>query len=108
MRVEREVVCGERDVCVEERLQPALHPKIDHPWIGVPEEPVVDDEQLGIDRRSVLEQLAGCRNPARDLGHLVGADHLEPDRSVVRVRVDVEQLVGKGNDRVARCHEGGV
>ncbi len=54
-----------------------------------------------------------CSNSSRDdghaagdRGHLVGSDYLETDRPVVRVRDDVEQLVGEGEDLVPVRHAG--
>jgi hypothetical protein len=55
--VEREVVRGEGDPRVEEHLQPPAHRVVDHPRIAVPEEAVVDQEQLGARSGRALEEL---------------------------------------------------
>ena len=46
VRVEGEVVAGQRQVGVEERLEPAAHAAVDRPRLVVPEQAVVDDDQL--------------------------------------------------------------
>ena len=55
VRVEREVVRGERQVRREQRLEPALQPPVDEQRLVAPEEAVVDEHELR----------AGRRRPAR-------------------------------------------
>ena len=43
VRVERQVVSGERDVALEERLEPPLHREVDDPRLVFPVLAVVDD-----------------------------------------------------------------
>ena len=58
MGVEREVVGGERDVGGEQRLESPLQLTVDDAGVVVPEEPVVDDQQLGTGVPRTLEELS--------------------------------------------------
>src|SRR6266508_5297817 len=90
VRVEGEVVRGQRQVGVEERLEPAAHAAIDRPGLVVPEQAVMDDDQLCAGRGGPLEELQRGGDGADDLRHLVGAGDLHPLRPVVREGVEVE------------------
>ena len=104
MRVEREVVRGQRDPGVEERLQSAAHGVVDHARVAVPEHTVVDQEHLGARRGGALEELERRRDAARDSVDLGRAGDLHAHRPVVRVGVEVEQLAREGEDLVPVGH----
>jgi hypothetical protein len=55
VRVQRQVVGGERDVAVEEQLQTALELRVDGSY-GAPEEAVVDEDEVGAFLDSALKQ----------------------------------------------------
>ena len=67
----------------EERLEAATQAPVDPDGLVAPEHAVVDDHQLRACRRRPLEQLERGRDSARDLRHLVGAEHLQPGRAVL-------------------------
>ena len=70
--VEREVVGGERDVGVEERLQPAAQPRGRRRSGSLPQkQAVVDEHELGAGPRRALEELERRRDAADDRRHLV-------------------------------------
>ena len=104
MRVEREVVRGQAEVGGEERLEPATLAPVDPDRLVPPEHPVVDDHQLGPGRGRALEELLRGRDAARDLRHLVRAEHLQAGRPVLGEAVDCEQFVGEADDLVALSH----
>ena len=56
--VEREVVSRERDVAGEECFESPFHPLVDYARVAVPEDPVVDDEELGAELGRSPKQLA--------------------------------------------------
>ena len=93
MRVERQVVRREVQVGSEERLQPATLAPVDPDRLVPPEHAVVDDHELSAGRRRPLEELDRGGDAARDLRHLVGSEHLQAGRAVLREAVDFEQLV---------------
>ena len=64
----------------------------------------MDDQELGLLLDGPLEELERRRDAARDLRHLVGALHLHPHRPVVGMGVEIEQLGGVLQDRVAAGH----
>ena len=106
MGVEREVVGGERDLGVEERLEPAADPRVDHARLVVPEDAVVDDDELRARLGGELEQLERGRDRADDLGDLVGAFDLHSLRPVVGPVAEVEELGREGEDLVASATGG--
>ena len=57
--VERQVVGRERQIGVEERAQPPFQLGADHPRVTIPEEPVMNEHQLGAQLGGPLEELAG-------------------------------------------------
>ena len=87
MRVERQVIGGEVEVGGEERLQPAALAPVDPDGLVPPEQAVVDDHELRAGGRRPLEELERGGDAARDLRHLVGAEHLEAGRPVLREAV---------------------
>ena len=101
MRVEREVVGGERDVPVEEGLEAPLHREVDDPRLVLPVLAVVDEEHLRPGVLRALKGLEGGRDRRGDLRHLVGSDDLEAHRAVVVEAVEVEQLARMVEDCVA-------
>ena len=104
MCVEREVVCREVQVRGEESLQPAALAPVDPDGLVPPEHPVVDDHELRACLRCPLEELDRAGDAAGDLRHLVGAEHLEAGRPVLREAVDFEQFVCEPDDLVAAGH----
>lgn len=104
VRVEGEVVGGEAHVVIEEDAQafPCLAP--DHARVAVPVEPVVGEDELRADLDRALEELARGRDAAGDLLHLGRPFHLEAHRSVVGIRVEVEELGREAKDLVPRGH----
>ena len=104
VRVEREVVRREVQVGGEERLEPSTLAPVDPDGLVPPEHAVVDDHELGAGRRRPLEELDRGGDAARDLRHLVGAEHLQAGRAVLREAVDFEQLVRVPDDLVALGH----
>src|SRR4051794_16129909 len=108
MRVQREVVAGETDVRVEERLKSPAHPPVDHARLVVPEQAVMDDHELGACGGRTLEELERGRDGADDPRDLLGADDLEALRAEVPERAEVEQLVRVGDDLVALGHRAAI
>src|SRR3954452_8664701 len=104
MRVERQVVAGERDVGVEQDPQALLHRRPDRARVEIPEQAVVAEHELRAVRGGTLEQLALSRDPRDDSRHLRGAGYLEAVRAVVGERSDLEQVVQVGDDLVALRH----
>ena len=87
------MVGDERGVPGEERLQPAAEPGVDDERLVAPEEPVVDKHELRAERDRPLEELARRGHPARDRGHLVRADDLEPLGRELGVPLDLRSAL---------------
>jgi len=109
VRVEREVVRGERDVGAQQRAQARGEGGGEPERAELPEQPVVDEEELGVGRDGPGDELP-VRGDARDhpLG-LLRARHLQPVGAVVAEPLRVEQEVevlddggGRGHGRQAR------
>jgi hypothetical protein len=62
MRVERQVITGERHVVVEQDAQPLLHRRRDRARVKVPEQPVVGDHELRAGLGGALEEIAVGRD----------------------------------------------
>ena len=96
--VERQVVCRERDVGLEEDLQAALEQLVDRAGTLAPEEAVVDEQQVGVLAGRQFEQLGVRRNArgqARDFGR---PGHLQPVRAVILEVLRLEQLIDRGDE----------
>ena len=65
----------------------------------------MDDDELGTGLARTFEQSRGGGHAARDLPHLAEPDDLEAHGPVVRVRADVEELIGECDDFVPGGHE---
>ena len=105
VRVQRQVVPGQRDVVVEQRLQPvAVLLAQRRPRPGAEEQAVVDDQHVGPVLRGALEQLQRRADAGRDAAHLGRSRHLHPDRHPIGVGADVQQLVQEAHDLVAFGH----
>jgi hypothetical protein len=79
------VVRGQRQVGVEERLEPAPSSVIDHAGVSIPQQPVVDQEHLGAGACGAFEELERGRDAAREPAYFPGARDLQPHRPVVGV-----------------------
>jgi hypothetical protein len=101
MGVEREVVGGERQVGVEERAEPLTLDGADDSAVPVPEEAVVDEQELRAGGRRPLEELARGGDAAGHLADPRRAHDLHAHRPVVGERVEVEELAREGEDLVA-------
>jgi hypothetical protein len=55
--VERQVVGGQAHVRVEQDLQPSLRGAVERAWRARPEEPVVDEDEVGLGLARTLEEL---------------------------------------------------
>ena len=104
VRVERQVVRSQVQVGSEERLEAATLAPVDPDRLVPPEHAVVHDHELSAGRRRPLEELERGRDSARDLRHLVGAEHLQTGRAVLGEAVDLEQFVRVPDDLVALGH----
>ncbi len=98
VRVEGEVVCGEGDAGVEQELETVLEERVDRAHARVPDEAVVDDEQLGVLAGGELEQGRICRDARGDGVHAVRAGHLQTVDAVVLEACRVQQTVELGED----------
>jgi hypothetical protein len=76
--------------------------RVDRPHAGVPEEAVVDQEQLRALRRGQLEQLRMRRDPCGDRRDLLGPGHLQAIEAVVLEAIRFEQTVELGQQLAAR------
>jgi hypothetical protein len=86
VRVERQVVARERDVVFEQRPQ-ALGEHGRQPGrVEIPEQAVVDQNELGALRDRPLRQLARRRDARQNGADLVRAGHLEAVRAHVLER----------------------
>ena len=101
MSVERQVVAGDREARVERDPEAGGHLLAQRPRMEVPEEPVMDEQELGARAHGALEQLAMGGDAGGDLGHLDGARDLKPVRPVVLPFPSLEQLVAELDDLLA-------
>ena len=90
MRVEREVVRGERHVGIEEGLQPRSPMGVDRKRLFTPQQAVVAEHELGARRGRAFEELEMSRNAGHDQRDLLRARHLKPVGAVVLERARVE------------------
>ena len=104
MSVERQVVRGEGQVRVEQRLEAAALARVDDERLVAPPDPVVDQQQLGSGRGGGAKQLERRGDPAGELRHLPRAEYLRSRRPELAVGADVEQFVGEGEDLVPAGH----
>ena len=102
--VEGQVVGGEREVGVEEQLQAALGGAVERARRPGPEEPVVDEHEVGALLARASEQL----DIRRDAGYhgldLLASGYLQSVGPVVVVRGGIQKLVEVANDLIAGCH----
>ena len=98
------MVGRERQVCIEQRLQPPSHAPVDRARLVLPQQAVVDEHELRAGCGRPLEELSRRRDGADELRNLIGSDDLHAHRPVVPERADVEELVGEGDDLVALRH----
>ena len=98
VRVEGEVVGGERDVVVEQELQAALELRVDGGDAGAPEQPVVDKQQVGPLSGGQLEQLGVCGDAGGDRVDRVRTGDLQAVDAVVLEAGRLEQTVDLGED----------
>ena len=98
------MVGDQREVGVEQALQPRPLARADPARVGLPEQAVVDDQHLRARVGRPPEQLERRADAGRDPGHLVGAGHLQADRQGVRVGVGLQQSVCEGDDLVSAGH----
>ncbi len=98
MRVERQVIRGEREVGLEQDLQPALQLGVDRAEVRSPEDAVMHEQQLRALGRRELEQLEVRRDAGRDGLDLDRAGHLQTVRPVVVEARRLEQAVELGDD----------
>ena len=75
--------------------------------VEVPEQPVVDEQQLRLELDRALDQLALGRHAGDDAAHLLAAGDLQAVGPEVGERAGLEQLVERRDDRGdphGRCH----
>ena len=109
VRVERQVVAGERDVGVEQRLAAAPSSPGRSRAGGSPRTARGGRARAG--RPAAAARSNSSRwapTPGDHARHLLRARHLQAVGPVVGERVDLEQLVEVGDDLVARGHAGGI
>ncbi len=93
MGVEGEVVGGQAHVVLEQELEAALERGIDYPRPRVPQDPVVDENQVRPLGRGPFEQFGVGRDAGDHRAHLGGARDLEPVGAVVLEGRRLEQAV---------------
>ncbi len=98
------MVGGEIEVGREECLESPPHDVVDRARISIPEQPVVDEHEVGAARGRTLEQLERGGDAADELRDLGRPGDLEAHRPVVRVGAELQVLVGERDDLVARGH----
>ncbi len=98
VRVQRKVIGGKADVRIEQDLQAALERGVDRTWAAAPEEPVMDDQQIGLLAGGQLEQLGVRRDARCDGAHLGRAGNLKAVGTVVLKARGLEQPVDLGED----------
>ena len=81
--VEGEVVGGERDVVQEERAQSPIQGVIDVLGHPLPEQPVMDQDELGVLGGRALEQLDAGGHARDQRSHLLRTGYLKPVGGVV-------------------------
>ena len=64
VRIERQVVGGDRQLCTEGGAQAPRHPLAERRRRVAPEEPMVDEQHLGAGAERALDQLGVRRDPA--------------------------------------------
>ncbi len=104
MRVERKVVGGERHVRLEQGLQSALEHLVDGAWVTLPEETMVNEDQVRVRLGGLLEELEGRGDTGDEAPDLACPGHLHAHRRVVGVGVEIEELVRVGEDLVPVGH----
>ncbi len=102
--VERQVIGGEREVGVEQQLQAALGGPVQRARRPGPEEPVVDEHEVGALLARAGEQLDICRDPGYDGLDLLPSGYLQSVGPVVVVRGGIQEVVQVANDLIAGCH----
>ncbi len=93
MGVERQVVGGERDVGVEQDLQPSPQRHVDRLGTRAPEEAVVHEQQISILGCRQLEQLGVRRDARREHLDVARAGDLQPVDAVVVEALGLEQPI---------------
>ena len=91
--VEREVVGGQRHVVVEEQLQAALGGRVEAARRAVPEQAVVDEDEVGALGGGALEQLDAGADAGHDRGNGLRTGDLEPVGAVVVEATGLQQRV---------------
>jgi hypothetical protein len=104
VRVQGEVIRGERHVRREQDLEPLAALGVDHERLLAPEHAVVAEHHLGALRGRAAEQLEVRRDAGDDRRHLRSSDHLESVRAVVVEARRVEQVVEERDDVLAGRH----
>src|SRR4029453_2868888 len=104
VRVEGEMVGGQRQVVIEERLQAAAEDAVDDAGVLVPEEAVVGDHKLRSGLAGTGEEVARGGDAAGDLGDVLPAEHLNAHGPGARIGLELEVLGGISQDLVARNH----
>ena len=93
MGVERQVVGGEADVVLEQRPQPLGERGRQPGAEEVPEQPVMDEHEAGLEHDGAVDQLALGADPRDDLRDRLAAGYLEPVRPEVGERTGIKQIV---------------
>ena len=102
MRVERQVVGGERDVGVEQQREAALQQRIDDPRARAPEQPVVDEQQPDPLPSCHLEQLRMRGHATGQRRDLLRSGHLQAVDAVVLEALGPQEPVGLLQDLMQR------
>ena len=98
VRVQREVVAGQRDVVLEQGPQALGEDRREAGRQEVPEQSVVDEHELRPLCHGALDQRALGRDAGHDALHLAGAGDLQAVGAEIAERVRRQQLVERGED----------
>jgi hypothetical protein len=102
--VQGQVVGREVEVVLEQGPQALGEHRREARGQEVPEEPVVDEDELRVELHGPLEQPALRAHGAHHPAHLAPAGHLEPVRTEVAEALGLEELVEVGDQLVDARH----
>jgi hypothetical protein len=105
--VQRQVVGGERDVVGEQEPEARRLCGADAARLEVPQDPVVDEHELGLFLQGALEEGPLRGDAGEDGRRVLRAGDLEAVRAEVGVAGGLEQLVEERDDLGGACGRGG-
>lgn len=98
VRVEGEVVGGQREIVAEERLEAGGETRVDPARGEVPEDPVVDEDELRPGLRRPLEELELARDAGGHRVEVRGPGNLEPVGAEIGPLRSLEARVEEADD----------